>query len=210
MATHAEALPGIAPGHLVRIAIPGRERLTASVTHATRTWLALRLGGPGSPRGRDLDGVRAAVEYIAEDGAYRLLGDLEQVPGAGLSTVRFVLTSGPQFLGRRRHLRTAMDVPVVLTDERTGEKFRGRSLNVSESGMLVDGLGSGLPATGARLRFALVARCARDPIVGTSVVIRSDGDGQLGVEFGQLSRQCAEDLARAVYENEQGVRARGR
>jgi hypothetical protein len=208
MATHASYLPRIGPGQLVRIAIPGQERATASVIHATGSWLSLRLVGIGGPRPKDLHGTRATVEYILEDGVHRLQGDLEEGDGAFTRAVRFVFCSGDQFLGRRKHLRAAFAAPAVFTNERTGQRFKGSSVNVSEGGMLVDGLGSGLPGPGTRLRFALAPRHSRDPIFGTGIVIRANNvAGELALEFEPMSRPAADELARIVYENMEGGRA---
>jgi hypothetical protein len=210
MAIRAAAHPGIAPGLLVRIAIPGKERVTASVTHVSDTWLALRLVGLDAPRPRDLHGERGAVEYIAEDGIHRIRGEVEETQATPCS-VRFVFSSGTQFLGRREHLRTALSVPVVLTVDRTREKFHGRSMNLSEGGMLVGELSGGLPATGSRVTFALAPRKSRDPIFGNATVRRANtARGTLAIDFEQLSRTAADELARLVFEHEQGVRARRR
>jgi hypothetical protein len=211
MATQASALPGIGPGQLVRIAIPGRERASASVIHATGAWLSLRLVGVGAPRPKDLHGARATVEYILADGVHRLQGDLAEADGASTCAVRFVFRSGDEFLGRREHLRAAFAAPAVLTNGRTGEKFRGSSVNVSEGGMLVGGLGSGLPGPGTRLKFALAPRNARDPIFGTAIVIRANNvAGELAVAFEPMPRAAADDLARIVFESMQGRPARRR
>jgi hypothetical protein len=211
MATSAAANSGLAPGLLVRIAIPGRERVTASVTHVTATWIGLRLVGLGGPRPRDLHGERAAVEYVADDGIHRLRGDLEEAEGMVGCALRFVLSSGEQFLGRRQHLRTALSAPVVLTVERTREKFSGRSINVSEGGMMVGDLSGVLPGPGTMVKFALAPRNARDPIFGTGVVLRANAvRGTLALDFDQVSRSAADEIARLVFENEQGMRARRR
>jgi hypothetical protein len=209
MATRAAAPLGLAPGQLVRIAIPGRDRATASVTHVTDTWLALRLVGVGSPRPKDLCGIQGAVEYIDADGIHRLRGEVAPGDGSSASAIRFVLRagSGAQFLGRREHIRTALKAPVVLTDDRTRQKFHGRSLNVSEGGMLVGDLSGGLPGPGSRLRFALAPRGSRDPIFGTAVVVRADNArGTIALDFEQFSREAATELARIVFEHEQDAR----
>jgi hypothetical protein len=208
MPAQTAALPGIRPGQLVRIALPGRDRATASVTYVAGTWLALRLSGPDARAAEDLHGLRAHVEYVADDGIHRLIGDLEPEHGPSACALRFVLRSGPQFLGRRQHLRTALAAPVVLTSERTGQKFCGRSINVSEGGMLVGDLDAGLPGPGSRLKFALAPRNSRDPIVGTGVVARIDNvAGRLALNFEQLPRWTADELTRLVFEHEQGARA---
>ena len=207
MSTQSAALPGVRPGQLVRIALPGRERTSASVTYVAGTWLALRLSGADARSAEDFNGARAQVEYVADDGIHRLIGDLEQEHGPSACALRFVLRSGPQFLGRRQHLRTALAAPVVLTSEQTGQKFCGRSINVSEGGMLVGDLDAGLPGPGSRLKFALAPRNSRDPIVGTGVVTRMDNvAGRLVVTFEQLPRWTADELARLVFEHEQGAR----
>jgi hypothetical protein len=209
MATTAAAQPGLAPGMLVRIAIPGQERATASVTHVTSTWLGLRLAGVGAPRARDLHGQRGAVEYMDDAGIHRLRGEISADDRSSATALRFVFRSGsgPQFLGRRQHIRSALKAPVVLTDERTCQKFHGRTLNVSEGGMLVGDLAGPLPGSGALLKFAIAPKGSRDPIFGIAVVLRGDGRrGTLAVNFEHLPRAAANELARVVFENEQNSR----
>jgi hypothetical protein len=204
MASNVEATPCVQPGQLVRIAIPGQERATASVTHVTATWMALRLVGPDSRAMRDFDGERAAVEAIGPDGIHRIHGTVEQPGGPSAAALRFVLRSGPQFLGRRQYIRAALTAPVVLTVERTGEKFRGRSANVGEGGMLVEDLGS-TPELGAVVRFALAPRESRYAITGTAKVMRTDASrGNLALQFDPLPRDVADELARVVFEAHQG------
>lgn len=205
MATNVEATPCVQTGQLVRIAIPGQERATASVTHVTATWIALRLVGTDSRAMRDFDGARGAVESIGPDGIHRIHGTVEQPGGPSASALRFVLRSAPQLLGRREHIRAALTAPVVLTVERTGEKLRGSSTNVSEGGMLVDGLDSRLPQPGTHVRFALAPRNTREAITGRGEVTRTDEPrGQLAIQFEPLPREAADELARVVFEQRQG------
>ncbi len=209
MAIHAAAPSGLAPGQLVRIAIPGKERATASVTHVTAAWLGLRLVGVGAPRAKDFHGDHGAIEYIDESGIHRLRGEVEPGDGSSASALRFVLRNGtvPQFLGRRQHIRGPLKAPVVLTDERTRQKFHGRSMNVSEGGMLVGDLDGGVPGPGSRLRFALAPRGSRDPIFGTAIVLRRDNHrGTLALNFESMPRAAADELARVIFEHEQGER----
>jgi hypothetical protein len=209
MATNAASLPGLAPGMPVRIAIPGQERATASVTHVTATWLGLRLVGVGSPRPTDLHGSRGALEYFDDHGIHRLRGEITLGDGSSAGCVRFVLRngSGAQFLGRREHIRTVLRAPVVVTDDRSGQKFRGRSLNVSEGGMLVGDLVGTLPGPGSRVTFALAPRECRDAIFGTAIVLRCDNHrGILAVNFEHMPRPAADELARVVFEHEQNSR----
>ena len=213
MATNVAATPCVQTGQLVRIAIPGQERASASVTHVTETWLALRLVGPDSRAMRDFDGARGAVESIGPDGIHRIHGTVEQPGGPSACALRFVLRSGsgPQLLGRRQHIRAALTAPVVLTVQRTGEKLRGQSANVSEGGMLVEIPGSALPQPGATVRFALAPRNTREAIVGTATVGRSDAaSGVVAIEFDPLPREMADELARVVFEHHQGGRSRRR
>ncbi|MEA2436056.1 MAG: PilZ domain [Thermoleophilaceae bacterium] len=210
MATQTAAQSGLAPGQVVRIAVPGRERVSATVTHVTATWIALRLGLDG-PRTMDLHGERGAVEFMADDGIHRLRGDLQEAPELSARSMRFAFGAGPQLLGRRQHMRTALSAPAVLTDERTREKFHGRSINVSEGGMLVGDLSGTLPGPGSKLKFALATRNARDPIVGVAVVLRADNyRGTLALNFEPLSPAAADELTRIIFEHDQGIRARRR
>jgi hypothetical protein len=205
MSANVEATPCVKPGQLVRIAIPGQERATASVMHVTATWISLRLVGPDARATRDLDGARGAVEAIGEDGIHRIHGTVEQPGGPSAAALRFVLRSGPQFLGRRQHIRTALVAPVVITVQRTGEKLRGCSANVGEGGMLVEDLGSSVPEPGSIVRFALAPRNSREAITGTATVARSDpARGTLALQFEPLPRNVADELARVVFEAHQG------
>src|SRR4051794_11315556 len=210
MATETAAQPGLEPGLHVRIAVPGRERVSATVTHVTATWIAVRLGLDG-PRTRDLHGQRGAVEYMGEDGIHRIRGDLEEAPELSPRSLQFTFCAGAQFLGRRQHMRSSLTAPVVVTAERTREKFHGRSMNVGEGGMLVGDLSGKLPGPGATVKFALAPRNMRDPIFGTATVLRVDNHrGTLALKFETLSREASDELARIVFEHDQGVRARRR
>src|SRR3954451_1037550 len=106
MATPATIPPGVVPGQQVRIAVPGLDRASAMVTHATESWLALRLTGVGGPRAKDLHGARGAVEFMDANGIHRLRGEVALADDASPTAVRFVLRngSGAQFLGRREHI----------------------------------------------------------------------------------------------------------
>ncbi|MEA2410572.1 MAG: PilZ domain [Thermoleophilaceae bacterium] len=205
MATNVEATPCVQPGQLVRIAIPGQERASASVTHVTATWIALRLVGPDSRAMRDFDGARGAVESIGPEGIHRLHGQVEQPGGPSSHALRFVLRSGPQFLGRREYIRSALTAPVVLTVLDTGEKLRGQSANVSEGGMLVEVHAGALPKEGTTVRFALAPRNSREAITGTASVTRAEAaTGRMALEFQPLPREVADELARVVFEHHQG------
>jgi hypothetical protein len=203
MAINVEATPLLEDGQLVRIAIPGQERASASVTHVTGTWLALRLVGPDAHGVRDFDGARGAVEIIGPGGIHRIHGTVEQPGGPSANALRFVLRSAPQLLGRRQYIRATLIAPVVVTVKETGEKLRGRSANVGEGGMLLEDLGSNLPPPGAAVRFALAPRNSREAITGTGTITRADS-GQLAVEFDPLPREVADELARVVFEQHQG------
>jgi hypothetical protein len=181
------------------------------VTHVTSAWLELRLVGCSSPRPQDLHGARVAVEYMDAEGIHRLRGELEDTAKTSASSIRFVFNTNSQFLGRRQHLRASLSAPVVITVERTAQKFHGRSMNVSEGGMLVGDLDSGLPGPGSRVKFALAPRSMRDPIFGTAVVARADNSrGTLALDFEEFARGAADELARVVFEAMQGARSRGR
>src|SRR3954453_7042810 len=208
MATDTAAESGLAPGLQVRIAVPGKERVSATVTHVTATWIALRLGLDG-PRTRDLHGQRGAVEYMAEDGIHRIRGDLEEAPELSPRSLQFTFCAGAQFLGRRQHMRSSLTAPVVVTAERTREKFHGRSMNIGEGGMLVADLNGKMPGPGSTVKFALAPRKERDPIFGTATVLRTDNHrGTLALKFEAMSPEAANEVARIVFEHDQGLRAR--
>jgi hypothetical protein len=177
------------------------------VVHVGAGWLGLRLIGVGALRAKDLKGVRGAVYYMDDDGMSLVRGHVEPGNGSSASTFRFAITGRPEFLGRREHIRSALRAPVVLTDDGTGQKFQGRSVDVSEGGMLVGNLSGNLPGPEARLSFALAPRDSRDPIFGTAIVVRSDNRrAVLALKFEDMPREAADELARVVFENEQNAR----
>jgi hypothetical protein len=194
-----EALPGPEPGQLVRIAIPDEGRATASIISVAPTSLALRLTDRSTLRGVELCGASAALEWVADEGIHRLLGELKEPPYLDEDGLLFIPRSGPQFLGRRRHLRAMLDTPVLLTSD-DGERYHGITENLSEGGMLVSGVPEELGIAGATFTFALAPRDCEEPIVGTCVAIRAEEDGRVGFNFDPLPREAADELARIVYE----------
>ena len=80
MTQDVEALPGPEPGQLVRIAIPDEGRATASITDVAPAALTLRLVDRSTLRGIDLCGLSAALEWVADEGIHRLLGELCEPP----------------------------------------------------------------------------------------------------------------------------------
>jgi hypothetical protein len=211
MAIQAPIQTGIEPGLAVRLAVPGRERVSAVVTHVTATWLGLRIVGVGAPRGTDFLDARGAIEYMDDEGIHRLRGEVKPGDGSSPGAIRFVKRkgSGAQFLGRRQHIRSALQAPIVLTAEGNSEKFGGRTMNVSEGGMLVGDLAGTLPGPGSRMRFALAPRGSRDSIFGTAIVLRCNNyRGTLALSIEEMPRAAADELARVVFENEQDSRGR--
>jgi hypothetical protein len=177
----------------------------------TATWLGLRIVGVGAPRGTDFLDARGAVEYMDDEGIHRLRGEVKPGDGSSAGAIRFVTRkgSGAQFLGRRQHIRSALQAPIVLTAEGNAEKFGGRTMNVSEGGILVGDLTGTLPGPGSRMRFALAPRGSRDSIFGTAIVLRCDNyRGILALSIEEMPRAAADELARVVFENEQDSRGR--
>lgn len=201
MTQDVEALPGPEPGQLVRIAIPDEGRATASITEVTPRVLTLRLIDRSSLRGIELAGASVALEWVADQGIHRLLGELCEPPYLHESDcLDFIPRGGPQFLGRRRHLRTELDTPVLLTGD-DGSRYHCTTHNLSEGGMLVSGLPEGLGSPGRSFTFALAPRDCAEPIVGSSVVLRTEDDGRVAFNFDPLPKRSADELARIVYEH---------
>ena len=83
-----------------------------------------------------------------DEGIHGTAGRDQARDGSSAGAIRFVIRKGSsaQFLGRRQHIRSALTAPIVLTAEGSSEKFGGRTMNVSEGGMLVGDLAARSPA----------------------------------------------------------------
>src|SRR2546423_5668043 len=95
----------------VRIAASGLDRISAEVAEGGSGWLGLRVIDCSSAAVGRLFGSDAAIEYIRDEGMYRLLGRIEPLVGvwAG-SPLRFVATTAPHLLDRREHIRAEADL----------------------------------------------------------------------------------------------------
>ena len=193
----------------VRIAAPGLDRISAEVAEGGFGWLGLRVVDSCAPVAR-LFGSDAAIEYIRDEGMYRLLGRIEPADGvwAG-SPLRFVATTAPHLLDRREHIRAEAELLVVLAEFEGAKRTLGRTRDISGGGMLVAAMGPPLPP-GYRLRFSLVVPGSARMVNGRCRAIRVTPDGDVAFAFEGLKPESVDALTRFAYEHTAVMRAASR
>jgi hypothetical protein len=162
-------------------------RVTAAVTGGDSDSLLLHpVEAHGMPAS-NMGVTRTAVEYVVGDRAYRVSGDLA---GETEGQWRFIPRAAPVLLERREHMRTAIDLVIVLTSE-DGVRHVGRTRDLSGGGVLTEFAEQF--SVGTRLQFALVSRVGTEIIRGTCRVARATAANQVALAFDDVT---ADQLAR--------------
>jgi PilZ domain len=164
-------------------------RVTAAVSGVSSDSLLLHpVEAHGMPASH-VGVTRTAVEYVVGERAYRLTGDLS---GHAEGQWRFVPRSSPVLLERREHLRTAVEVVIVLSSE-DGIRHVGRTRDLSGGGVLA-GFAEQL-AVGTRLQFALVSRVGTEVIRGTCRVVRGAAANEVALAFEDVTTELLAQVA---------------
>lgn len=178
------------------VLVPHRgDRLAAVVTSATSLSLWLHVGEVQPPAGVNGAPPHAMLEYVADDRAYRIAGEIGIVDH-DRHWWRFVASARAVLLQRRADMRTAVSLVIVLASASGTRRLVGRTRNVSAGGALADF--SELPRLGERLRFALVPRVGQEVVKGWCRVVRIPPPAGVAVEFESLTPRQCEELANLI------------
>jgi PilZ domain len=165
-------------------------RLTAEVTGVGEISLDVTLDARQRPAGPD---KRVTLEFVMDDRAYRLGGELDD---GTFGSCRFTPTSRAVLLQRRAHMRSSVEVVIVLSSDDGAIRYLGRTHNISVGGAL--GEFREQPSVGQRLGFSLVPRIGTGVIKGRCRVTRVEDGERVAVAFEELADHELADLAEFI------------
>jgi len=185
----------------VTLSLPGLEEVPARVTGKGEGFTELVL--LARPRTALLDHTQAFLEFVTDDGMWRMLGTVRLQAADHGEALRFEHQGRTQLLQRRAHARTDCIAAVIVTAEGRAPQ-RGLTLNLSGGGLLVRGL-SGLQV-GDELGFDLRLDLLPARIQGRCRVVRVTPDGFHGVQFSEMDEGERDRLVRFAYQREKAAR----
>ena len=188
-----------AVGRQVTLSVPGGEELPAKVTAKGEDFLALQLlSRPSAP----LTHMQVFLEFVGEDGMWRMLGTLSLRAAEDGESLRFDHTGRSQLLKRRAHVRTDCIAMIILTPE-AGPPQKAMTLNLSGGGLLVRGLRAEVDQD---LAFDLRLDLLPARIQGRCRVVRRTPEGFVGVQFTEIDEGERDRLIRFAYQREKAAR----
>jgi c-di-GMP-binding flagellar brake protein YcgR len=188
---------------LVTLSVPGLEEISVKVARKGEDFTELQLAKrPQNPLSV-FERSQALLEFVTEDGMFRMLGMMRLQAGEHGETIRFEHQGRVQLLQRRAHVRTDCIAMVVMTAD-GGAPQRGMSLNLSGGGLLLRGLAG--VEVGADLAFDLRLDLLPARIQGRCRVVRETPDGCHGVQFTEIDEGERDRLVRFAYQRENAAR----
>jgi c-di-GMP-binding flagellar brake protein YcgR len=188
---------------LATLAIPGLEELSVKVARKGEGFTELQLvQRPQNPLSV-LERSQGLLEFVTEDGMFRMLGELRLQAGEHGEIIHFEHQGRVQLLQRRAHVRTDCIAMVVMTAE-GGTPRRGMTLNLSGGGLLLRGL-TGVEV-GDELAFDLRLDLLPARIQGRCRVVRITPDGFHGVQFTEIDESERDRIVRFAFQRENAAR----
>lgn len=199
----------------VRLRIPARELLHARVAAVGEGFTDLAvLDEPQTPP-HLLERGRTFLEFVGDDGVFRVLGALRVLPREPgdddldvAERLRFEHQGGVQLLKRREFVRTDHVCRVEVVRDDDGAAWSCVTGDVSGGGLLLRGLDG--VEVGDELAFELRLGPGASPIVGRCRVVRQADDGAHGVAFTEIERLDQDRLVAFAFERELEERERRR
>jgi hypothetical protein len=195
----------------VRVVWPQREHLAAHARPGDGEAIELLFESTATTSAHELAGRGCYVEFAVWEGVCRVRGKIAALRSdssgePGRLVGEFAPEAAPQLLQRREHVRAPLHTPVLLTG-REGELLTA-TLDISAGGMLIAGPVSADP--GEEIAFALTVGEQGRIVRGACTVVRSDGEGNLGVEFKALDPADQALITLTVFEHQQRLRESAR
>jgi c-di-GMP-binding flagellar brake protein YcgR len=188
---------------LVTLAIPGLEEISAKVARKGQDFTELTLAKQPQNPLAVLERSQALLEFVTDDGMFRMLGTIRLHAGEHGEAIRFEHQGRVQLLQRRAHVRTDCIAMVVMTAD-GGAPQRGMTLNLSGGGLLMRGLAGA--EVGADLAFDLRLDLLPARIQGRCRVVRVTPDGLHGVQFTEIDEVDRDKLVRFAFQRENAAR----
>jgi c-di-GMP-binding flagellar brake protein YcgR len=192
-----------ATGRQVTLSIPGVEEIAAKVTGKGEGFTQLSLLARPQTQVAMLEREQVFLDFVTDEGMWRLLGTLMIQASEHGETVRFEHRGRIQLLQRRAHVRTDCIAAVIMTPE-GGAPQRCLTLNLSGGGLLLRAL-SGVEV-GDELPFDLRLDLLPARIQGRCRVVRRTPDGFHGVQFTEIDEGDRDRLVRFAYQREKAAR----
>lgn len=205
MSTPKEAASTSGPktDRIVTVHIPGLEDVPAKVVGRGEGFTELKLQARTQTPLQTLQHTQVFLEFVGDDGMWRMLGTLSLHATEDGEVLRFDHTGRTQLLQRRAHVRTDLIAAMIFTPD-GGKPLRGMTLNVSGGGALVRGL-AGLEVD-QEVAFDLRLDLLPARIQGRCRVVRRTYDGLHGIQFTDIDEAERDKIVRFAYQREKAAR----
>ncbi len=147
------------------------------------------------------------IEYTGRRGRVRLHGTCLMEDPNDSDLVRINSPRSVEVLQEREYVRIRSARPVLVYSAREQQQVQSYTVDVSGGGLLLAG-----PETlqiGEEVKFRLTLTPGVLPVSGTGHVVRTDGQGRLGVVFDEISDLDRRRLVRFIFECQRAERRRG-
>lgn len=187
----------------VTVTIPGLEEVPATVVRRGEDFTELKLQTRTQTPLQTLQHTQVFLEFVTDDGMWRMLGTLSLHACEDGEALRFDHTGRTQLLQRRAHVRTDCIAMVVVTPAGGGPQ-KAMTLNISGGGLLLRGLRDAPVDT--ELAFDLRLDLLPARIQGRCRVVRVTPDGLHGVQFSEIEESERDKIMRFAYQREKAAR----
>ena len=195
--------PTPSTGRPVTLAIPSQEEIPARVADKGEGFIDLTfVSRPRTPVAL-LESTQAYLEFVTDDGMWRMLGTVHVLATEEGELVRFEQSGRTQMLQRRAYVRTDLIAMMIITPE-GGPPQKCMTLNISGGGVLIRGL-SGV-AEDDEVAFDLRLDLLPARMQGRCRVVRQTPDGCYGVQFTEIDEDDRDRLVRFAYQREKAAR----
>jgi hypothetical protein len=188
---------------IVTVHIPGLEDVPAKVVRCGEGFTELKLQARTQTPLQTLEHTQVFLEFVGDDGMWRMLGTLSLHACEDGEALRFDHTGRTQLLQRRAHVRTDCIAMVLFTPE-GGPTHKAMTLNISGGGLLLRGLRD-VPAD-TEMAFDLRLDLLPARIQGRCRVVRVTFDGLHGVQFTEIDEAERDKIVRFAYQREKAAR----
>jgi hypothetical protein len=147
------------------------------------------------------------IEYTGSRGRVRLRGSCLMEDPNDSDLVRINSPRSVEVLQEREYVRIRSARPVLVYSALEQQQVQSYTVDVSGGGLLLAG-----PETlrvGEQVKFRLTLTPGVLPVTGTGHVVRTDGQGRLGVVFDDISDLDRRRLVRFIFECQRAERRRG-
>jgi c-di-GMP-binding flagellar brake protein YcgR len=187
----------------VTVHIPGLEEVPATVVRRGEGFTELKLQARTQTPLQTLQHTQVFLEFVTDDGMWRMLGTLSLHACEDGEALRFDHTGRTQLLQRRAHVRTDCIAMLLVTPD-GGAPQKAMTLNISGGGLLVRGLRD--VAADTDLTFDLRLDLLPARIQGRCRVVRVTPDALHGMQFIDIDEGERDKIMRFAYQREKAAR----